>query len=440
MELQSPQVGGERLPQVPAARVTPPRQKTDDWALVIGPVSSLAEQVSNTDFVPAALRGKPAAVAAAILFGRELDMPPMQALNQVHVIDGRPSLTAEHKRAMVLEKGHLLTVVGDGGSATATGRRLLWRHPETGEPIYGEPSTVTWTLAMATVAGLTGKKNWQKHPRQMLKARATAELINDMFPDITHGLATSEEVQDEDAVPSSAPTPATEKVSRASKRVASRPAVGSGTAETPAPAATPTPDSVAPPEVPLPGEEEPAGQTPGEGLGNQSTSSPAGPSSREEYAERELAGADAVAFLTEPGTEPDEVYDAEIVDSEGDGSAEDVAATGSDESYLQGRFKQHMQEAQEQFGQAGGPVEENDPPLSAGKRRLLLAAFNALGVTDRAERLHTSSALLGRQVETWSTLTSGDGDKLIRAVNGLSTRDELEQLVQRAAAEWGGQT
>lgn len=524
------EVRQETAPQ----RVVPPKPRTDDWALVIAPISSLAEQVSNTEFVPAALRGKPAAVAAAILFGRELDMPPMQALQQVHVIDGRPSLSAEHKRAMILEKGHLLSVTGDGGQATATGRRLLYRYPQTGEPVYGEPSTVTWTLAMATAAGLTGKKNWQKHPRQMLKARATAELANDLFADITHGLATLEELQDDDAVPSSAPAPATEKVSRAKKGVTSRPAVGVGTAETPAPAATPTaPVSVAPPEVPLPGEEGPADSTPGEGLGNQSTSSPAGPPSMAEAQAADLKAYDApprqcpnisngqqcryaadhltrgvphtyggglqdpvsarhcditkkhephawnskgndwhscggeefqtpaesLEFEAEHGISPEEqrkryaaghVVDAEIVqnpdtwgaglaagsypaedvhlpDSEGDGSPDDLAATAPDEVW------EAAQDA------TGGPVPENDPPLSSGKRRLLLAAFNALGVTDRSERLHTSSALLGRQIETWTTLTSGDGDKLIKAVNGLKTRDELEKLVQRAAAEWGAQ-
>lgn len=386
------------------ARIVPPRPKTDDWALVIGPVSQLAEQVANTDFVPTALRGKPAAVAAAILFGRELEMPPMQALNQVHVIEGRPSLSAEHMRAMVLAAGHIVRVSGDAGQATAVGRRLL------PDGTYDEPVTVTWTLAQARYAGLVTekRKNWLKYPRAMLKARATAELCRDLFPDITHGLDSVEEAEDADSEPTSTPPPATGKVSRAKKGVTSRPAVGVGTAETPAPAATSTPSSVAAPEVPLPGEEGPADSTPGEGLGNQSTSSTAGPP---------------------PQYDEAAVTEAEIV-SEGDGSTDDIAATGDDDSYMQARFR----DAQEA---AGGPVEDIDPPLSSGKRRLLLAAFNALGVTDRAERLHTSSALLGRQVETWTTLTSSEGDRLIRAVNGLQTRDELEQLVQRAAAEWG---
>lgn len=381
---------------VAAPRVQPPRAKTDDWALVIRPVSNLAEQVAGTEFVPAALRGKPAAVAAAILFGRELDMPPMQALQQVHVIDGRPSLSAEHKRAMVLEKGHMLTVVGDGGSATATGRRLLAYNPATGEPVYGQPSTVTWTLAMAAQAGLTGKNNWKRHPRQMLKARATAELINDLFADITHGLATREELEDEDSIPASTPPPASEKVSRKpSKRVASAPAVGVGAAETPAPAATPALESVAIPEVPLPGEDESVGETPGEGLTAHS----------------------------EPTDSPD---------SAGDGSLDDVAATGSDASYMETRFR----EAQDA---AGGPVPENDPPMSPGATRALAAAFTSLGIRDDGERHHTTSALLGRKITSWKELTRHDGERLFLLVQDLKTREELEVLVQRAAREWEAQ-
>lgn len=491
----------EVRPEGAPARVVPPRPKTDDWALVIGPVSQLAETVANTDFVPTALRGKPAAVAAAILFGRELDMPPMQALNQVHVIEGRPSLSAEHMRAMVLAAGHSLTVSGDAGQATATGRRLLWRNPQTGEPMYGDPVTVTWTMAQAKYAGLVTekRKNWMKYPRAMLKARATAELCRDLFADITHGLDAVEEAEDDDAVPSSAPAPVTEKVSRAKKRVASPSApVAVADAETStASGASEAPDSVDIPEVPLPGEEEPAAPdpVPGEGLGNQrpADSPPrqcphisngiqcryaAGHQDRgvphtfggglqdpvsarhceitkkhEPHAwnskgkewhscggEEFQTPEESLEFEAEHGISPEEqreryaeahVVEAEIVDmplpgSEGDGSPDDLAATAPDEVW------EAAQEA------TGGPVEENDPPLSDGKRRLLLAAFSALGVTDRAERLHTSSALLGRQVESWKHLTRSDGDKLIRAVNGLKTRDELEKLVQRAAAEWGG--
>lgn len=479
----------EHVANPPAAvekRPTPPKPKTDDWALVIGPVSQLAETVANTEFVPTALRGKPAAVTAAVLFGRELEMPPMQALAQIHVIEGRPSLSSEHMRAMVLAAGHSLRVTGDGGQATATGRRLLWRNPQTGEPQYDEPVSVTWTLAQARAAGLINekKKNWLRHPRQMLKARATAELCRDLFPDVCHGLSALEEAEDDDAVlPAAADVP-TEKVSRAKRGVSSKPAAAAGGAETPAAPATPTaPDTVSIPEVPLPGEEEPAESTPGEGLGSPGDSPAAGTTSTRQcphisngiqcrlyaghldrgsdhsfgggmgdpvgakrckigpehkaHAWNEQGGdwyscsgrgtwaPDGVldsAVLDEPPAAPDDYPDAEVV-SEGDGSPDDVAATATDETWAA------AQEA------AGGPVEDNDPPISPGAMKALAAAFTSLGVRDDMERRHTTSALLGRRIESWKELTRGDGQKLFKVVENLANREELEVMVQRAVAE-----
>lgn len=454
---------GSELEQVqdqPAAapeRIVPPKPKTDDWALVIQPIAQLAEQVANTEFVPAALRGKPAAVTAAVLFGRELDMPPMQALQQVHVIEGRPSLSAEHLRAMVLAAGHILRVSGDGGQATAVGRRRL------PDGTYDEPVTVQWTLAMAQAAKLTGKMNWQKHPRQMLKARATAELCRDLFPDVTHGLDAAEALQDED---DTAPTlgradQPTQQVSRARKRADSSKAAGPAPAPPDqGPTSAAAPPAAAAPAPPLPGEEAPADHTPGEGLGSPSTSSPAGASSTScphisngvqcewgaGHPGKRHSFDDPAKPLPAPAGEEDipdailcgpneptpedlavvrEFRDQLAGKSEGDGSPDDLAATATDETWAA------AQEA------AGGPVEDNDPPISPGALRALGAAFTSLGVKDDLERHHTTSALLGRKVESWKTLTRRDADRLFKAIEGIKTRDELEALVQRAAEEWG---
>jgi hypothetical protein len=56
------------------------RRNTDTWTDVLPAVGDLAGKIAATDFVPDAMRGKPAVVAAAILYGRELGMEPMTAL------------------------------------------------------------------------------------------------------------------------------------------------------------------------------------------------------------------------------------------------------------------------------------------------------------------------------------------------------------------------
>ena len=51
----------------------------------------IAQQIARTEFVPAALRGKPEAVLACIMTGHELGIGAMQSLAKIHVIEGRPA-------------------------------------------------------------------------------------------------------------------------------------------------------------------------------------------------------------------------------------------------------------------------------------------------------------------------------------------------------------
>lgn len=507
------------------------KERTDGWVDVIQPVAALAEQVMHTEFVPKGLRGKPAAITAAILYGRELEMPPMQSLTNIHVVDGRVGLAAEHMRAMVFAAGHEITYpVLKGAQVVARGRR---RGPD---GVLGEPTDVEWNWQMAQHAGLVGKDNWKKYPRAMLTARATADLCRLIFPDVTRGMEAAEEL-DEDERPAEAGT-STSTTDKPVSKVSRAKAKGT---TPPAATAAPVPPVqgsavAAPPRPPLPAAKvapEPAAATPGEGLGDTGSQPPAAGPAREldfsDEADRDLAkhlervmydcpkgpsthhapheyqfGAelrecpglvsapcsnegkhthhrwattqafywcegittlqqcphisntqqcryasghegphtfggglqdpvsnrrcelpeehDAHAWNPRKGEwfncsgralamETIELPEAEIV-SEGDGSPDDLDATG-------------------------GPVPDTSPTISPGALRALGAAFTSLGITDSAERHHTTSALLGRKVETWKTLTRADADKLFKAVENLTTRDQLEELVQRAAEEWG---
>jgi hypothetical protein len=61
-------------------------------------------------------------------------------------------------------------------------------------------SRVTWTLDDARRANLAGRQNWRTYPRQMLAARASAELARLIFADVIGGLAITEELDEEGAV------------------------------------------------------------------------------------------------------------------------------------------------------------------------------------------------------------------------------------------------
>ena len=83
-----------------------PLERRHRWVTLLGEVAQLSHAIANTDFVPKAMRGNEAAIAAAILYGDEVGLPPMQALAKIAVIDGKPSLAAEAQRAPILAAGH----------------------------------------------------------------------------------------------------------------------------------------------------------------------------------------------------------------------------------------------------------------------------------------------------------------------------------------------
>jgi len=158
-------------------------------------VFTLAETVANTDFVPRGLRGNQPAIIAAILYGREVGLEPMQSLAKISVIDGRPTLSSEAQRALILAAGHEWWIEeSTNARAIVCGRR---RNDKT-------TSRVTWTMDDAKRANLAGRKNWQTYPRQMLLARASAELARAIFADVIGGLAATEEF-DADTPPPDVP-------------------------------------------------------------------------------------------------------------------------------------------------------------------------------------------------------------------------------------------
>ncbi len=213
------------------------RDTVDGWLTMFEPVARLAESIAQTEFVPAGLRGKPAAITAAILYGREIGLGPIQSLQSIDVIDGRPAVSAEMGRALALAAGHELFV------EESTTTRCVVRGRRVGSR---EWVTVTWTMDDAKRAGLEGRPNYRKHPRRMLQARATAELCHLLFSDALGGMPfTLEELSDDSDVAGNVGAAQPARTAQRGRR-AQRPA------ELP-PTTTPAPADDASP--PLPGDE-----------------------------------------------------------------------------------------------------------------------------------------------------------------------------------------
>jgi hypothetical protein len=153
----------------------------DRWANALVTSRQIAEVVADTEFVSAAMRGRPEVVTAAIMYGLEVGVSPMQALQGINVVEGRPQPSAELMRGLILAAGHTITVHDmTGERARVSGLRN--GRPET------ERLTVEWNLDMARAAGLAAKRNWRAYPRAMLLARATSDLARLLFPDVVKGL------------------------------------------------------------------------------------------------------------------------------------------------------------------------------------------------------------------------------------------------------------
>jgi hypothetical protein len=158
----------------------------DSWTQVIADVAKLAQHIADTDFVPAAMRGKPAAVAAAILAGREAGVGPMTALQHIFVIKGKPGQSAQLMRQLVLSAGHEIRYV------ETTDTRCVVEGRRRGEQ---EWSRVSFTADQARKA----KIDLGGYPEDKLVARATTRLCRRKFADCIGGMPyTVEELEDGD--------------------------------------------------------------------------------------------------------------------------------------------------------------------------------------------------------------------------------------------------
>lgn len=170
---------------------------TNPWIELMGPAAQLANDISTTGFVPQEFRNKPAEIAACILYGAEIGVGPMQSLAKIDIVKGRPAPRAELGRALALAAGHEVWVVESTNTkVTVAGRRRGSQNVQ----------QVTWTMDDAKKAGIAGNPNYAKYPRQMLLARASAELVRAMCPDVLGGITSfAEEAADQDDGPAFMP-------------------------------------------------------------------------------------------------------------------------------------------------------------------------------------------------------------------------------------------
>ncbi|QSM88769.1 hypothetical protein I3U44_24030 [Mycobacteroides abscessus subsp. bolletii] len=185
----------------------------------------LAGQLVKTTMVPKRFFGaqKQGDATAAILFGAELELNPIQSLQRVIPIHGMPSLEARTMVGLLKAKGYKVRTVEQSDSSVTV----------EGVALDGETYSSTWTIDRAIRAGyvplpsspdskrrpdmkedwVTTSKTWDgkttvsivgnmkyiTDPQTMLKAKAQAEVCRELAPDVLMGISyTREELESED--------------------------------------------------------------------------------------------------------------------------------------------------------------------------------------------------------------------------------------------------
>lgn len=147
-----------------------------------------AELMSESNIVPKDFIGNPGNILVAVQWGMELGLQPMQAMQNIAVINGRPSLWGDAVLALVRSSPACEYVIEeDKGTAS------VCRVKRRGE----EEQSRTFTDDDAKKAGLLGKAGpWTQYPKRMRQMRARSWALRDVFPDVLRGMPIAEEVMD----------------------------------------------------------------------------------------------------------------------------------------------------------------------------------------------------------------------------------------------------
>lgn len=152
-----------------------------------------AKCLAESRLLPRDYVKNPANVLVAIEYGYALGIPPMEALNSIHIVEGKPTLSAGLMSALVRKAGCKLRVRVEGRGRDAVATASLIRPDDDFE------FTCVWDWARAeaskapfTKSG-TVKTNWANYPEAMLKARAISEVCREGAEDFLHGMAYTDE-------------------------------------------------------------------------------------------------------------------------------------------------------------------------------------------------------------------------------------------------------
>lgn len=149
----------------------------------------MASWIAKSDLAPRDYKDKPQNVLLAMQMGFELGLSPMQAIQNIAVINGRPSIWGDAMLG-ICQNHRDFEFIDENQSTNEKGVCVVKRRGM-------GPQARTFTVDDAKKAGLWGKSGpWQTAPARMLKLRARAFALRDTFADALRGLQSAEEQRD----------------------------------------------------------------------------------------------------------------------------------------------------------------------------------------------------------------------------------------------------
>ena len=145
----------------------------------------MSETLVKSGFLPGAIK-TPAQAVAIVMTGRELGIPPMQALRQVNVIQGKPTMAAELMLALAYQHipGFKYEIL------ETTNEKCVCKFTRPGHM----PLTHKFDIDDAKAMQLAGKDNWKKQPATMLRWRCISSGLRLIAPDAIAGVYSPEEI------------------------------------------------------------------------------------------------------------------------------------------------------------------------------------------------------------------------------------------------------
>lgn len=170
-----------------------------EWNLQLDPRSM--EEAKSLSAILLASRlfsayGSAPQILSTMMYARELNVPAISGLRQIHVIEGKHALSADLMAGLVLKSGfaeYFTPVEISDTKATFKTKRK-----------GADEFSYTYTIEMAQRAGLIKRgSNWEKAPADQLVARAKSKLARLCYPDCVGGLYTPDELRDHDTTEAS---------------------------------------------------------------------------------------------------------------------------------------------------------------------------------------------------------------------------------------------